>query len=151
MARKAIVNKDIILSKLKEGETTQSIAENFNVTRQAIDLYRRDFIKKGLLPNQRAMRTRKLPKEATPKKQKLISPRHSLSSKDIVSLDEQIDLIIDAFNALKRLPELEKELEIYKRKYENATNEIEHLQNREQKRQDQELRWLITHQDKEGR
>ncbi len=148
MARKAIVDKNIILNRLKDGETTQSIAENFNVSRQAIDLYRRDFIKKGLLPNQRAMRTRKLPKEATPKKQKLISPRHSLPSKDMVSLDEQIDLIIDAFNALKRLPELEKELEIYKRKYENATNEIEHLQNRGQKRQDQELRWLITHQDK---
>ncbi len=56
MARKAIVNKNIILNKLKDGETTQSIAENFNVSRQAIDLYRRDFIKKGLLPNQRALR-----------------------------------------------------------------------------------------------
>ena len=151
MARKAIVNKNIILNRLKDGETTQSIADNFNVSRQAIDLYRREFIKKGLLPNQRAKRARKLPKEATPKKQKLISPSHPLPSKDMVSLDEQIDLIIDAFNALKRLPELEKELEIYKRKYENATNEIEHLQNRGQKRQDQELRWLITHQNKEGR
>ena len=144
MARKAIVNKDIILSKLKEGETTQSIAENFNVSRQAIDLHRRDFIKKGLLPNQRAMRTRKLPKEATSKKQKLILPRQSLPSKDIVSLDEQIDLIINAFNALRSLPRLEKEVETYKQKYENALHEIELLRENKRKRLDQEGRWLRT-------
>ena len=144
MARKAIVNKDIILSKLKEGETTQSIAENFNVSRQAIDLYRRDFIKKGLLPNQRAVRTRKSPKETTPKKQKIISPRQSLPSKGIVTLDEQIDLIINAFNALKRLPQLEKEVETYKQEYENALHEIERLRENERKRLEQENRWLHT-------
>ena len=102
MARKAIVNKDIILSMLKEGETTQRIAGKFNVSRQAIDLYRKDFIEKGLLPNQRAVRTRKAPKEAAPQKQKIISPRQSPPSKNIVSLDKQIDLIINAFNALPR-------------------------------------------------
>ena len=111
MARKAIVNKDIILSMLREGETTQRIAEKFSVSRQAIDLYRRDFIEKGLLPNQRAVRTRKAPKEAAPQKQKLILQRQSPPSKDIVSLDGQIDLIINAFHALKRLPQLEKEVD----------------------------------------
>lgn len=50
MARKAIVNKDTVLRMLREGETTQRIAEGFNVSRQAIDLYRKDFIGKGLLP-----------------------------------------------------------------------------------------------------
>lgn len=144
MARKAIVNKDIILSMLKEGETTQRIAEKFSVSRQAIDLYRRDFIEKGLLPNQRAVRTRKAIKEATPQKQKIISPRQSLPSKDIVSLNEQIDLIINAFNALKRLPQLEKEIETYKQEYENALHEIERLKEDEKKRLDQESRWLLT-------
>ena len=144
MARKAIVNKDIILSMLKEGETTQRIAEKFNVSRQAIDLYRRDFIEKGLLPNQRAVRTRKAPKEAASQKQKLISPGQSPPSEDIVSLDEQIDLIINAFNALKRLPQLEKEVETYKQEYENALHEIERLKENEKKRLDQESRWLLT-------
>ena len=144
MTRKAIVNKDIILSMLKEGETTQRIAEKFNVSRQAIDLYRKDFIEKGLLPNQRAVRTRKTPKEAAPQKQKIISPRQSPPSKNIVSLDKQIDLIINAFNALKRLPQLEKEVETYKQEYENALHEIEHLKEAEKKRLDQESRWLLT-------
>ncbi|MFC1916347.1 hypothetical protein ACFLW4_06640 [Chloroflexota bacterium] len=144
MARKAIVNKDIILSMLREGETTQRIAEKFNVSRQAIDLYRRDFIEKSLLPNQRAVRTRKAPKEAAPQKQKLISPRQSPPSKDIVALDEQIDLIINAFNALKRLPQLEKEVAICKQEYENALHEIERLKENEKKRLAQEDRWLLT-------
>ncbi len=144
MARKAIVNKDIILSMLREGETTQRIAEKFNVSRQAIDLHRRDFIKKGLLPNQRAVRTRKASKEAAPRKQNIISLRQSPPSKDVVSLDEQIDLIINAFNALKRLPQLEKEVETYKQEYENALHEIERLKENEKKRLDQESRWLLT-------
>ena len=144
MARKAIVNKDIILSMLREGETTQRIAEKFNVSRQAIDLYRKDFIEKGLLPNQRAVRTRKAPKESVPQNQKLISPRQSPPSKDLVSLDEHIDLIINAFNALKRLPQLEKEVETCKQEYENALHEIACLKENEKKRLDQESRWLLT-------
>jgi len=144
MARKAIVDKDIILSMLREGETTQRIAEKFNVSRQAIDLYRRDFIEKGLLPNLRAKRTRKTPKEAAHQKQQIISPRQYPHSKDIVSLDEHIDLIINAFNALKRLPQLEKELETCKQEYENALHEIERLKENEKKRLDQEGRWLLT-------
>ncbi|MFC1847506.1 hypothetical protein ACFLW5_01665 [Chloroflexota bacterium] len=144
MARKAIVNKDIILSMLREGETTQRIAEKFSVSRQAIDLHRKAFIEEGLLPNQRAVRTRSAPKEAAPQKQKLISPGQSLPSTDMVSLDEHIDLIINAFNALKRLPQLEKEVETYKQEYENALHEIEHLKESEKKRLDQESRWLLT-------
>ena len=147
MARKATVNKEAILSMLRDGETTQRIAEKFNVSRQAIDLHRRNFIQKGLLTNQRAARTRKAPKEAAPQSQKLISPRQSPSSKDIVSLDVQIDLIIKAFSALKRLPLLEKEVETYKQEYENALHEIERLKENEKKRLEQESRWLLTQTD----
>ncbi|MFC2036111.1 hypothetical protein ACFLUJ_08360 [Chloroflexota bacterium] len=143
MARKAIINKDIVLSMLKEGETTQRIAEKFNVSRQAIDLYRRGFIKKGFLPNQRAVRIKKATKEATPQKQEPASHSQSTPSKDIVSLDEHIDLIINAFNALKRLPQLEKEVETYKHECENALHEIERLKEKEMKRLDQESRWLL--------
>jgi len=144
MARKAVVNKDIILSMLMEGETTQSIAEHFKVSRQAIDIYRRDFIDKGLLPNKRAARARKTPKEDTSPKRNLIYSKQALPSKDIVSLDEQIDLIIDAFQALKRLPHLEKEIETYKHKFDDALQEIERLKLNEKKRLDQESRWLLT-------
>ncbi len=144
MARKAVVDKDTILSLLSAGETTQRIAEKFSVSRQAIDLHRRDFIKRGLLPDQRAIRTRKAPKEATPTKQEIISPREYPPSPNMVTLDEQIDLLINAFNALKRLPQLEKEVETYKREYEDALREIERLKENEKRRLDQESRWLNT-------
>ena len=144
MARKAIVNKDIILSMLREGETTQRIAERFNVSRQAIDLHRRDFIEKGLLSNQRAVRTKKVTKEAVSQKQNLILRKECPTSKNIITLDEQIDLIINAFKALKRLPQLEKEVETYKHEYENALKEIERLKETGKKRLDQESRWLNT-------
>ena len=138
MARKAIVDKDKILSLLQEGKTTQSIAEMFGVSRQAIDLHRRDFISRGLLNDQRAARIKRVEKEPEE-----IAHR-------IGSLDEQIELIIAAFSALKRLPELEKELETYKRKCESATKEIGHMQEIEHKRQDQELRWLRTQPERDN-
>ncbi len=145
MARKAIVNKDIILSLLREGETTQCIAEKFNVSRQAIDLHRKDFIRKALLPNQRAVRTKKATNEAIPAEPNLVSAKKPLPFRDtIISLDEQIDLIINAFSALKRLPQLEKEVETYKQEYEKALREIERLRENEKKRLDQEHRWLLT-------
>ena len=144
MARKAVVNKDIALSMLRKGETTQNIAEHFEVSRQAIDIYRRDFINKGLLSNKRAARARKTSKEVTPQKEALVYLKQFSPSKDIVSLDEQIDLLINAFQALKRLPQLEKDIELYKQQYENANKEIEKLKQIEKKRLDQESRWLLT-------
>ena len=112
MARKAIVNKDEILSMLREGKTTRSIAEKFNVSRQAIDLHRKDFIKKGLLPDKRAARVKEPVKESSPQTQSLISTSPPQPPGDADSLDAQIDLMISAFNALKRLPQLEKDIEI---------------------------------------
>lgn len=162
MARKAIVDRDVMLSMLRDGEPTRSIAEKFNVTRQAIDLHRRDFIEKGLLSNQRALRTRKAPVKPAPPKQNLVSPDLSaparqtspltvtrssgltLPSKGELLLDQQIDLIISAFNALKRLPQLEKELEKYKQEYASALHEMACLKENEKKRLDQESRWLRT-------
>jgi transposase len=144
MARKAIVDKDIILNMLREGETTQRIADKFSVSRQAIDLYRRNFIEKGLLPDQRAVRTKKTKKESATNKQNLTSLKEASPSKGIITLDDQIDLIIDAFNALKRLPHLEREVEKYKQEYESALKEIERLRDNEKKRLDQESRWLLS-------
>ncbi len=118
MTRKAVVNKDIILSMLKEGESTQRIAEKFNVSRQAIDLYRRDFIGKGLLPNQRAVRTRKEPKETAPQKQTPIPPKESPPSKAvIISLDEQIDYYGFGIQPERPAPKTSKELEELDRLY----------------------------------
>jgi len=150
MARKAVVNKEVILGMLRQGETTKSIAEKFNVSRQAIDIHRRDFIKKGLVANQRALRTSKTLKESAIQKQKLTPSPKAPRSKDIFSLDQQIDLIINAFNALKRLPHLEKEVEIYKQEYEDALLEIERLKANERKRLDQENRWLNTFGDNDS-
>ena len=134
MARKAIVDKDLVLNLLKEGKTTKQIAEQFGVSRQAIDLHRREFISMDLLPDQRAGRKQRAAKET-------LTPERS-----VVSLEQQIDLIIAAFSALKSLPKLEAELEKYKRDYENTLQELERLRKSEQKRQEQEQQFntLIT-------
>ena len=129
MARKATVDREIALQMLREGRSTQYVADYFGVSRQAVDLHRGDFIKQGLLNAQRAARRAKTEKSTKP-----------VDSGNI-PLDRLIDLIIEAFTALKQVPELETELEKYKRCYEDATREIEHLQNSEQKRHEQEERW----------
>ena len=49
MARKAIVDRNTVLQLLKEGKTSQTIATQFGVSRQAIDLHRKEFIRTGLL------------------------------------------------------------------------------------------------------
>jgi len=51
MARKATVDRNLVLQFLKEGKTSQSIATQFGVSRQAIDLYRKEFFRTGLLQN----------------------------------------------------------------------------------------------------
>ena len=139
MARKATIDKELVLQMLREGKTTQHIADQFGVSRQAVDLHRRDFINRGLLPDQRAGRQTRVVKEAVP------------ANRGIPSLDQLVDLVIEAFSALKRLPQLEADLEKYQRDYETAVQEIERLQNAEQKRQDQELRWhQVQHQKDAG-
>jgi tRNA/tmRNA/rRNA uracil-C5-methylase (TrmA/RlmC/RlmD family) len=130
---------------LREGKTTQRIAEKFNVSRQAIDLHRRDFISKGLLANQRAARKTKALPQAPSRTTNPTSNWQSQSSKDITSLDGQIDLMINAFDALKRLPQLEIELETYKQQYEKALSVIKSLNENEKTRLGQETRWLLTH------
>lgn len=152
MARKAIVDKEIILDLLEKGETTQRIADRFKVSRQAIDLHRREFINKGLLPDKRAARTRKEPvgiinppNEAdnnnSGAQQPVLIQSQTSTQLNIETLDEQIDLIIRAFNALKRLPAVEKELEILRKENEEVKFEIERLKASENKRLDQENRW----------
>ncbi|OGN90145.1 MAG: hypothetical protein A2158_02735 [Chloroflexi bacterium RBG_13_46_14] len=154
MARKAIVDKDIILELLRKGETTQRIAARFKVSRQAIDLHRKEFINKGLLPDKRAARTGKETVEFVSSTEKIDSANVAAQKpvliksetppqENIESLDTHIDLIISAFNALKRLPVVEKELKTLKQENEKAKLEIERLKARENKRIDQEKRWML--------
>jgi hypothetical protein len=154
MARKAIVDKDIILDLLKKGETTQRIATRFKVSRQAIDLHRKEFIKNGLLPDKRATRSGKETIQPDTYKTANISgtfeepqpaflAEQALYNENVESLDAQIDLLISAFNALKRLPIVEKEIETLKIENEKARQEIERLKAIENKRLDQENRWRL--------
>ena len=61
-----------------------------------------------------------------------------------------MDLIIAAFNALKQLPELESDLEKYRRDYQSAIQEIERLKKADQKRKEQEQRWLLAQEQVDG-
>ncbi|MFC2057179.1 hypothetical protein ACFLTO_06420 [Chloroflexota bacterium] len=151
MARKAIVNKDVILDMLKEGKTTQFIAEKYGVSRQAIDLHRKDFIGKGLLPDQRAARTKRVQKEnTTVARRSGLTREPAFVKHDTISLDEHIELVISAFSALKRLPELETELETYKCRYKDAMQEIERFEQAVKKRDEQERRWALAQGNKDS-
>jgi hypothetical protein len=59
-----------------------------------------------------------------------------------ISLDQMIDLFIKAFAALKRLPELEAEVIKFRNEHEDLLQQIAQLEEREQKRKEQEARWL---------
>ena len=145
MARKAIVNRDMVLQLLKEGKSSQVIANQFGVSRQAIDLYRKDFTRTGFLP---AAGTTPLPITASapiptttppPVPNKPVSPSVKQTE---VSLDQMIELFIKAFDALKRLPELENEVAEFRREHEGLLQQIAQLEESEKKRKEQETRWL---------
>ena len=55
------VDSEQVLKLLREGSTPTEIAAGFRVTRQAIDLYRRRFIRQNLLDKMRVTRKRAYP------------------------------------------------------------------------------------------
>ena len=144
MARKAIVDRNTVLQLLKEGKSSQVIATQFSVSRQAIDLYRKDFTCTGLLP---AAGTAPLPITALPSIPPAAPrvPARNFSPSvqpPEVSLDQMIDLIIKAFDALKRLPELENEVAKFRSEHQGLLQQIAQLEESEKKRNEQETRWL---------
>jgi len=112
MARKAIVDRNTVLQLLKEGKSSQTIGAQFGVSRQAIDLYRKDLsaldcyrlpllaVPQLLLPAGIFGALQTPPQVKTAAETKSITlpvtPRE-------VSLDQMIDLIIRAFDAMRRV------------------------------------------------
>lgn len=139
MARKAIVDRDTVLRMLRDGRTTQHVADHFGVSRQAVDLHRKDFIARGLITDQRAARSRR--STATPT---MAEPTPAPSPRELAALplDQIIDLAIDAFAALKKLPLAEAERDRFRQSYEAAAVEIERLKEAESHRRTQEQRWF---------
>ena len=148
MARKATVDVDKVIQMLREGQSTQAVAEYFGVSRQAIDLHRRKFIQSGQLVDRRAPRktaSSPEPVEAGIKGAPAVSlpepAETGTKGSSAVSLDQLIELIIEAFDSLKKLPKLETELGKYKQDYREAAEQIELLEKEVSKRQAQEARW----------
>jgi len=166
MARKPTVDVDKVMQMLREGESTQSVADRFGVSRQAIDLHRRKFIQSGQLVEKRAPRhtlaspgpaeagIKEAQAGAMPKPaERGTSGYHAGPSQEsamaakppeIVSLDRMIELIIEAFDSLKQVPKLEAELEKYRREYQKAAEKIEQLEQAVSKRNEQEARWRLV-------
>ena len=152
MARKAIVDRNTVLQLLKEGKSSQTIGAQFGVSRQAIDLYRKDFIRIGLLPVASAGSAAVAPplpvssaSLQTPPQVKTAAETKSITppvTPREVSLDQMIDLLIRAFDAMRRVPEMEAEVEKYRRDHEGLLKRIEQLEERERKRKEQETRWI---------
>jgi hypothetical protein len=161
MARKATVDREVVLQMLKEGKTSQAIANRFAVSRQAIDLYRKQFTTEGVLtvtPRPRPVSARpatRSPAEIQPPVSEPIAPNTIPAAVNPpmpeqktppISLDRLEDAIIEAFTALRRTHELESEIETLKQNYAAALQQIEQLKEREQKRREQEQRWLHAQQ-----
>jgi transposase-like protein len=152
MARKAIVDRDTVLQLLEEGKTSKTIANQFGVSRQAIDLYRKQFINSGLLGETRIARpmTSSKPGETLtyrhtpePSPEPVRVPYSAKPARTpALSLDELVDLVIQAFAALKRVKELEAEIAVLRKNYDALLQQVEQLQAREQKRKEQEARWI---------
>jgi hypothetical protein len=144
MARKATVDRNLVLQLLKEGKTSQSIAMQFGVSRQAIDLYRKEFFRTGLLQNNVTPLPVTTPNSSPPitgMPAPVQTQPAGLQPED-VSLDQMIELMIKAFAALKRIPELEAEAAKYRGEHDALIAQIALLEEREKKRKEQESRWL---------
>jgi len=144
MARKAIVDRNTVLQLLKEGKTSQSIANQFGVSRQAIDLYRKEFVRTGLLQGTTTPPP-VTPPAAVPVTDKPVAsviPSPQAIQPQDVSFDQMIELMIKAFDALKRTPELEAEVAKYRQQHDGLVKQIEQLEEKERKRKEQETRWL---------
>ena len=143
MARKPTVDVDKVIEMLRDGQSTQAVAEFFGVSRQAIDLHRRKFIQSGQLAERRAPRKTvpfPEPAEAGAKGSPSVSLSESAETgtkgSQAGSLDGLIERIVAAFDSLKQVPkpELEAELEKYKRDYRKAAERIELLEKAVSKR-----------------
>jgi hypothetical protein len=145
MARKATVDVEKVMQMLREGQSTQAVAEHFGVSRQAIDLHRHKFIRNGQLEDRRA------PRVAAPSAIYNAAPvrkteplAENNSRPDSVSLDKLIELVIQAFDSLKKVPKLEADLERYKQDYQKAAEKIERLEKEVIRRQEQEARLKLA-------
>ena len=134
MARKPTVDLQKAINMLREGQSTQSVADFFGVSRQAIDLHRRKLIETGQLDDRRANRAAPV----------LAENKTVASETPHVSLDGLIELIIQAFDSLKKVPQLEAELAKYKQEFEKASRQIERLEKESSKRQAQETRLKLA-------
>jgi len=141
MARKAIVDREKVLQLLREGKSSGIIAGQFGVSRQAIDLYRKEFLRTGILePGTSSPISPKIetkPPSPHLSKTAVLKPAKSTG----VNLDQMIDLLIQSLTAMKKIPELEKELLRLRQQNERALSQIVQLEEREQKRLEQEARW----------
>jgi cell division protein FtsL len=150
MARKAIVDRETVLQLLREGQTSKAIADRFGVSRQAIDLYRKylsNFIPPNDIEKPQATNEPKPTSVYQPKVESVSGHEKPpyptrTSTRSALSLDEMVDLIIEAFSALRRVKELESEISTLKKKSDALLQQIEQLEVREQKRKEQEARWI---------
>lgn len=72
-------------------------------------------------------------------------PRVDIKSNGL-NREQAVELMIDAFTALKQLPTLMKELEQYKRGYSNLKEAVAEQRKEEEKRKDQERRFKLAQQ-----
>jgi hypothetical protein len=145
MARKATVDVVKVLEMLQQGQSTQIVAGHFGVSRQAIDLHRRKFIESGQLDDRRAPRVAApcpVYNAASVRNREPVEA--NIKSPDPVSLDKLIELVIQAFDSLKKVPRLEAELEMYRQDYQKAAEKIERLEKEVIRRQEQEARLKLA-------
>lgn len=128
------VNKDTVLEALKAGKNDTEIAEAQDCQRQYIQYLRRGWEKDGTLPTRVKFQRR------------IIAVAKPIAE---LSLDQSIEVMLVAFERASKYPEMETELEKYKRGYAHAMELLHQCEEGDRKKKDQEMRFKVAQQQGE--
>ena len=122
------INKEEVKKQLLKGISPEAISKYQGCSRQYISLIKGELIKEGKLS--KGVAGRKAQKMGTKSPDKLDT-----------TIDDQVELTIRAFEALRKQPALEKERDDYRRGYENLKEVFDQQDKVVKKRKDQDLRY----------
>jgi len=125
------IDKELVLQRLKGGETPADIAKDMNCTRQAISRYKVIFIYNGKLSPNSSSRS---------------APMRKPTQVIDVDIDRQIELLISALQALKNEPLKDAAIKEKDNIIAALRDENRQLRDNQDKRDDQERRYRLARQ-----
>ena len=126
------VNKEEVKNQLLKGISPEAIAKYQGCARQYISDIKRQYERKGVV----------FPTTRPGRKPQKVEAKPLIDT----TMEDQVELTIQAFEALKRQPELEAERDKYRRGYENLKEQFELTEKDKTKRIRQQQRWELAKQ-----